>query len=90
MSPYHDALPYIWIRANLWSRLMHREKAVLHSDNLDIQWAAAYLPFVDYVVTDNACCRLLQESGLTELYGAKVYSFKGLGNLLDELSHLEH
>ena len=24
MSPYHDVLPYIWIRANLWSRLTVR------------------------------------------------------------------
>ena len=88
MSPYHNVLPYIWIRANLWSRLMHRERAVTPSDNLDIQWVAAYLPFVDYAVTDNACCSLLQESGIADLYGTKVYSFRTLENLLCELSHL--
>ena len=90
ISPYHDVLPYIWIRANLWSHLMHREKAVLHSDNLDIQWAAAYLPFIDYAVTDNACCQLLQDSGMAELYGTKVYSFKTLASLLTELEHLKN
>lgn len=88
MSPYHDVLPYIWIRANLWSRLMHREKAIIHSDNLDIQWAAAYLPFVDYAVTDDACCRLLQDSGMAELYGTKVYTFKTFSSLLTELKHI--
>ena len=84
-SPYHDALPYIWIRANLWSHLMHREKTVKHSDNLDIQWASAYLPFVNYAVTDDAYCRLLQDSGLAELYGTKVYFFKTLSSLLTDL-----
>lgn len=88
LSPHHDVLPYIWIRANLWSHLMHRPKKIIPSDNLDIQWVAAYLPFVDYAVTDTACCRLLQESGLAALYGTKVYSFKTLGDLLDGLSNL--
>jgi len=90
LSSYHDVLPYIWIRASMWTHIMRRKKTVLHSDNLDIQWAAAYLPFVDYVVTDNACYRLLQESRLAERYGTKVYSFKTLESLLDELACLNN
>lgn len=88
LSPYHDLLPYIWIRANLWSHLMQRPNKIQPSDNLDIQWAAAYLPFVDYAVTDDACRRLLQDSGLTELYGTKVYSLKTLKDLLENLRHV--
>lgn len=84
-SPYHDLLPYIWIRANLWTKLMLRPNKIVQGDNLDIQWASAYLPFVDYAVTDNAFCELLRSSGLAELYGAKVYSLRTLSDLLDEL-----
>lgn len=87
-SPYHHTLPYIWIRANLWARRMQQPDKIKQGDNLDTVWAAAYLPFVDYAVTDNAFCELLQTSGLAELYGTKVYSFKTLRNLLDDLSCL--
>lgn len=53
---------------------------------MDTVWAAAYLPFVDYFVTDNGFCRLLNDSGLAEKYGAKVYSLKSIDLLLDVLS----
>lgn len=88
-SPYHDLLPYIWIRANLWSHLMQRPNSIKHGDNLDVQWAAAYLPYVDYAVTDHAFCTLLNNSGLAEQYGTKVYSFRTLGSLLGELKHMK-
>ena len=83
---YHDFIPYIWIRANLWTHLMQRPKKIVQGDNLDVQWAAAYLPFVDYAVTDNAFCELLRGSGLLEKYKTKVYSFKSLKGLLEELT----
>lgn len=88
LSPYHDLLPYIWIRANLWTHLMLRSNKIVQGDNLDIQWASAYLPFVDYAVTDNAFCELLRSSGLAELYGTKVYSFRTLSDLLDDLKSI--
>lgn len=90
LSPYHDLLPYIWIRANLWAHLMQRPNKIVQGDNLDVQWAAAYLPYVDYAVTDHAFCTLLQNSGLAELYGTKVYSLRSLDLLLNELKSLRN
>lgn len=87
-SPYHDLLPYIWIRANLWSHLMQRPNKIICGDNLDVQWAAAYLPYVDYAVTDHAFCALLNSSGLAVQYGTKVYSLGTLGSLLGELKSM--
>ena len=87
-SPYHYCLPYIWIRACLWAHLMQRPNKIQNGDNLDVEWAAAYLPFADYAVTDDAFCKLLQSSGLAEQYHTKVYSFKTLTPLLDELKIL--
>lgn len=87
-SAYHNCLPYIWIRANLWTHLMQRSNRIVQGDNLDVKWAAAYLPFVDYAVTDHTFCELLYSSGLAKQYGAKVYSFRTLTELLDELGSI--
>lgn len=88
LSSYHHKLPYIWVCSVLFAHVMQRQNKILHSDNLDITWASAYLPFVDYAVTDTAFCNLLNESGLVDLYGAKVYCFKSLNNLLELLEKL--
>lgn len=85
LSSYHHKLPYVWICSVLFAHIMQRQNKILHSDNLDITWASAYLPFVDYAVTDTAFCNLLNQSGLAELYGTKVYCFKTLNKLLEEL-----
>ena len=89
LGPYHDLLPYIWIRASLWAHLMQRPNRIVRGDNLDVQWAAAYLPFANYAVTDGAFCKLLQESGLADLYGTKVYSLRTLNTLIDELKNID-
>lgn len=87
-SPYHDLLPFIWIRANLWTYLMQRPNKIVQGDNLDVQWAAAYLPYVNYAVTDHSFCTLLKDSGLAGLYGTQVYSLRTLDSLLSELKAL--
>ena len=89
LSSYHHKLPYKHIEAVLWATRMQRSDKIKNGDNLDTIWAAAYLPFVHYAVTDNAFCTLLQDSGLAEYYGTKVYSHKSLKSLLDELKRLE-
>lgn len=81
-STYHHKIPCVWIRANLWAHLMQRQDKIVRGDNLDIQWAAAYLPFVDYAITDDKFRLLLQNSGLAEQYGTKVYSLKTLKDFL--------
>lgn len=86
LSPYHDVLPYIWIRARLWTHLMQRPNRIKESDNLDIQWASAYLPYVDYAVTDKDFCKSLKETGLAEQYQVKVYSLDLLKDLIEELT----
>lgn len=88
LSSYHHKLPYIWVCSVLFAHVMQRQNKIFQSDNLDITWASAYLPFVDYAVTDTAFCNLLNESGLVDLYGAKVYCFKSLNNLLELLEKL--
>ena len=85
LSEYHHKLPYKWIEAVLWTHRMQRPNKIVQGDNMDTVWAAAYLPFVDYVVTDNAFCALLKQSDLAELYKAKVYCFKTLDSLLEDL-----
>lgn len=85
LSEHHHKLPYIWIRSVLFAKLMQRPNKVRPSDNLDITWASAYLPFIDYAVTDIAFCDLLKSSGLAEQYDTKVYDVKTLSLLLNEL-----
>jgi hypothetical protein len=85
LSSYHHKLPYKHIEAVLWATRMQRSDKIKNGDNLDTIWAAAYLPFVHYAVTDNAFCALLQNSGLAEHYGTKVFSHKSLKGLLEEL-----
>ena len=67
---------------------MQRSDKIKNGDNLDTIWAAAYLPFVHYAVTDNAFCSLLGSSGLAEHYDTKVFSHKTLRGLLEELERL--
>ena len=85
LSSYHHKLPYVWICSVLFAHIMQRQNKIRHSDNLDITWASAYLPFVDYAVTDTAFCDLLNQSGLATQYGTKVYCFKTINKLLEEL-----
>ena len=88
LSNYHHKLPCKWIEAVLWACRMQRPNKIQQGDVLDTVWAAAYFPFIDYVVTDGAFCDLLQKSGLAEQYGVKVYSFRTLDTLLKELNSL--
>ena len=85
LSSYHHKLPCVWICSVLFAHIMQRQNKIRHSDNLDITWASAYLPFVDYAVTDTVFCNLLNQSGLAELYGTKVYCFKTLNEFLEDL-----
>ena len=85
LSSYHHKLPYVWICSVLFAHIMQRQNKIKNSDNLDITWASAYLPFVVYAVTDTAFCDLLNQSGLAELYGTKVYCFKTINKLLEQL-----
>lgn len=88
LSAYHHKLPYKHIEAVLWASRIQRSNKIQDGDNLDTIWAAAYLPFVHYAVTDNAFCALLESSGLADHYGTKVYSHKTLRGLLEELKRL--
>ena len=88
LSKYHHELPYVYIRSVLFAKLIQRPNKVKPSDNLDITWASAYLPFVDYAVTDKAFCDLLESSGLAKQYNTKVYSVNSLSLLLNELNKL--
>ena len=88
-STYHHKLPINWITSVLFAHLMQRPNKIKHSDKLDITWASAYLPFVDYAITDGKFCDLLNSSGLADLYGTKVYKFKTLCDLVYELDNIE-
>lgn len=85
-SEYHHNLPYIHITASLWARRMQQTNKICDGDRLDTLWAASYLPFVDYAITDIAFCDILYELGIPEKYNAKVYSFRSLRQFLDEIS----
>ena len=87
-SSHHHKLPFVWIQAVLWAHRMQRTNQICPGDTLDTMWAAAYLPFVDYVVTDNDFCNLLNDSGLADLYNTKVYSMRLLKELLLELKKI--
>ena len=87
-SLYHHFLPYIWTQSNLWAHLMQRQNNIKKSDNLDIKWASAYLPYVDFAVTDTDFCRVLNETGIANQYDVKVYSFSTLKELLNELNSM--
>lgn len=86
LSECHHALPNVWIRSVLFTHLMQRSNNIIHSDDLDITWASAYLPFVDYAVTDIKFSNLLNNSGLSKKYNTKVYNMKTLKDLLNELN----
>jgi len=81
-SPYYRLTPYIWVESVLWAHRMQEDKSIERGDYMDTVWAAAYLPFVDFFVTDNAFCRLLNDSGLAAKYDARVYSLKTLDQFL--------
>ena len=88
LSDFHHCLPYKWIESNLWAHRMQRQGNIYKGDVLDTVWAAAYLPFVDYAVTDKAFCKLLNSSGLAEQYKTKVYSMETLSQLIEELKNI--
>ena len=88
LSYYHNCLPYVLIRAKLWAYLMQRQNKIIHSDKLDVEWASAYLPFVDYAITDDNFRKTLKNTGLSEKFGVKVFSMKTIQNLIESLSKL--
>lgn len=81
-STYHHNLPYKWIQANLWAHRMQRHNKIVQGDHLDTKWASAYIPFINYAVTDNDCCNLIQNSGLANQYKTKVFSLKTIDELI--------
>lgn len=85
LSNYHHKLPYIWIQSVLWAHRMRRSNKIQRGDNLDTIWAAAYLPFVDYAITDNDFCALLQSTDIASQYGVKVYSMRTINDFIKEL-----
>lgn len=85
---YHHILPYNWITGVLWASRICGDKKICVGDNLDTVWAAAYLPFVGYAITDNSFCELLNCSGLAGIYNTKVYCMKTLGEFIDETKDL--
>lgn len=85
LSNYHHKLPYVWIQSVLWAHRMQRSNKIKRGDNLDTVWAASYLPFVDYAVTDNEFCTLLQGTGLAQQYGVQVYSMRTINDFIREL-----
>lgn len=87
-SLHHHVLPYIWIQSNIWAYLMQRQNKILKSDNLDVKWASAYLPYVDFVITDTNFCKTLNETKLAEQYNVKTYSMSTLHELINELKKL--
>lgn len=87
-SEYHHEAPYVWIESVLWAHRMQDNKKICDGDNLDTIWAAAYLPFVDYLITDAAFCELLKSSGLADQYGTKVYSMRDLNEFNEEIDGL--
>ena len=89
-SLYHHFLPYVWIRSNLWAYLMKRQNKIKKSDHLDIIWASAYLPYIDYAVTDDDFCKTLQKTGMVEQYNVKVYSMRTLKELIKELKSVKY
>lgn len=88
LSECHHALPYVLIRSVLFVLLMQQPNKIIHSDNWDIIWASSYLPFVDYVVTDNKFNELLNRSGLLTQYNTKSYSMKTLKELINDLQKI--
>lgn len=85
LSNYHHKLPYVWIQSVLWAHRMQRANKIKRGDNLDTVWAAAYLPFVDYAITDIDFCDLLQSTGLAQQYGVRVYSMRTINDFIREL-----
>ena len=85
LSLYHHQLPCVWIKSVLFAHIMQRPNKIIQSDYLDIMWASAYLPFIDYAITDKKFCALLNQSGLAELYRTKVYDLNSIDKLLEEL-----
>lgn len=84
-SELHHALPYKRIESVLWAHRMQQSNKIVQGDPLDIKWASAYLPFVDYAVTDAAFCDLLNSSGLAKECNVKVYSLRTIDKLIEEL-----
>lgn len=86
LSWYQYKLPYIYIRAILFTHLIQRPDKFKRGDNLDVLWACAYLPFVDFAITDSSFCRLLNDSGLANTYNTKVYDFSTIESLIEDIS----
>lgn len=84
-SNYHHNLPFQRIEAVLWAHFMQRSNKIVRGDRLDALWASAYLPFVDYVITDHAFSMLLIESSIAETYNTEVYSMRNFRTMIDSL-----
>jgi len=89
-SEHHRAIPFRKIKSTLWAwRVTDKNRKNAIGDYQDTEWAAAYLPFVDYAITDRSFCSLLEKCNLPNIYGTKVYSIKTIKNLINDLSKLK-
>ena len=84
-SPYHHFLPSVWIQSNLWALYASRPNKFKSGDNLDIRWVSAYLPYVDYAITDNAFCEAIKCLKIDDYYKTQVYSLQTINEFVDVL-----
>ncbi|MEN6635712.1 MAG: hypothetical protein ABFC56_07680 [Clostridiaceae bacterium] len=87
-SLYLSNIPYIIIESLINAYKMCTDIKLLGSDAQDIQNASAYLPYVDFFVTDKSLCNTIKALEIDSLYGAKVYAMKDLTSLLFDLRNL--
>jgi len=87
-SLYLTSIPYIIIASLIHAYKLCSDSKLLSSDAQDIDNAAAYLPFVDYFVTDTSLSNTIKRLDIDKLYKTKIYAMRDFSQLLLDLRRL--
>ena len=87
-SLYLRSIPYIVIASLINAYKLCSNTKLLRSDAQDIDNAAAYLPYVDYFVTDTSLRNTLKRLGIDKLCKTNIYAMRDFSQLILDLGRL--
>lgn len=87
-SLYLTRIPYIIIASSINAYKLCSDTKLLGSDAQDIDNAAAYLPYVDYFVTDTSLRNTIKRLGIDKLCNTNIYAMRDFSQLLLDLRRL--
>jgi hypothetical protein len=87
-SDHYRSLPATRVRSELFARKMIGTEPIKASDVMDMNQISAFLPLASYIVLDKSMARKVEQAGLHDRYGVRLFTRRTIPTLVTELEAL--